>query len=405
MSSPKFYSPTHSQSEMLGHIQDIEGNLGHGNEGEGGGDQHESLCKRWEREPVEPLLLLVQVTQVNGQPLPIGSFTAQTIVLVVQKQTGHHPVEAKVVTDRDAIIELAPDVKVGEMAQLLHGTHEWDGQLAEIGCLLSTQRSVVNIVQDRENGRARLLQLEEEQRKVREEQQQHQEQLVKFLMQFQEEVQKVENLQQNRVLEDAAILQGAVGGVEEPRSLKPPMLPPFSGADPVSKDKASCEQWVWQAKEALKSCTVGAVRIAIIQLVRGGVWEFTAAVGFEESAKSEDRFGEKWTADGLQQDFYKITQGRNEKMRQFAGRLEAQFKRLKEKVPGHYDHNMLKERLFHGMHQQLRDSIWFCYKREETTYEELFRESVEAEKEKNTEMKVTSLKVKSAVVEEESMGI
>ena len=81
------------------------------------------------------------------------------------------------------------------MAQLLHGTHEWDGQLAEIGWLLSTWRSVVNIVQDQKNGCARLLQLEEEQRKVREEQQQHQKQLAKFLMQFQEEVWKVENLQ------------------------------------------------------------------------------------------------------------------------------------------------------------------------------------------------------------------
>ena len=74
------------------------------------------------------------------------------------------------------------------MAQLLHGTHEWDGQLAEIGCLLSTCRSVVNIVQERENGSARLQQLEDEQGRVREEQQQHQEQLAKFLTQFQEEV-------------------------------------------------------------------------------------------------------------------------------------------------------------------------------------------------------------------------
>ena len=107
---------------------------------------------------------------------------------VVQKQTGHHPVEVKVVTDRDVIIELEPNVRVGEVAQLLHGTHEWDGQLAEIDCLLSIQRSVVNVVQDQENGHARLLQLEEEKRKVREEQRQHQEQLAKFLSQFQEEV-------------------------------------------------------------------------------------------------------------------------------------------------------------------------------------------------------------------------
>ena len=276
------------------------------------------------------------------------------MVSLVQRQTGHHPVEVEVVTDRDAIIELEPDVRVGEVAQLLHGTQEWDGQLAEVGCLLSTRRSVVNIVQDWENGCVRLLQLEEEQRKVREEQRQYQEQLAKFLTQFQEEVHKVESLQQQRVQDDAATPQGAVGGLEEPRSLKPPVLPLFSGADPVPKDDASCEQWVWQVKEALKSCTVGAVRITIVQSMRGEVWEFAAAVGFEESVetlldKVEDQFGEKWTADGLQQDFYKIMQDKSEKVRQFAGRLEAQFKKLREKVRGHYDHNMLKE--------QLRDSI------------------------------------------------
>ena len=112
---------------------------------------------------------------------------------------------------------------------------------------------------------------------------------------------------------------------------------------------------------------MGAVRIAIIQSVRGEVQELAESVGLKESMetlldKVEDQFGEKWTIDGLQQDFYKIAQDKNEKVRQFAGRLEAQFKKLKEKVPGHYDHSMLKERLFHWMNQQIRDSIRFCYK-------------------------------------------
>ena len=162
MSSPKFFSPTNSQSEMLGHIPIAEGNVGREDEGEGGVDQDESLCGRREWEPVEPLLLLIQVMQVNGHPLPIGSFTAQAIVSVVQRQTGYHPVDVEVMSDRDAIIELEPEIRVGEVAQLLHGTHEWDGQLAEIGCLLSTRRSIVNVVQERENGHARLQQLEDE---------------------------------------------------------------------------------------------------------------------------------------------------------------------------------------------------------------------------------------------------
>ena len=162
-------------------------------------------------------------------------------------------------SERDTIIELEPKVRVGEVAQLLHGTHEWDGQLAEMGCQLSTRRSIVNVLQERENGRARLQQVEDEQKRVREEQQQHQEQLATFLTQFQEEVRKVERLQQSRTQEESISLQGAAGGMEEPRSIKPPILPPFSGSDPVPKDEASCKQWVWQAKEALKSCTVGAV--------------------------------------------------------------------------------------------------------------------------------------------------
>ena len=64
--------------------------------------------------------------------------------------------------------------------QLLHGTHEWGGQQAEISCLLSTQRHVINIVQECKNGHAHLQQLEDEQHHVREEQLQHQEQLAKF---------------------------------------------------------------------------------------------------------------------------------------------------------------------------------------------------------------------------------
>ena len=107
---------------------------------------------------------------------------------------------------------------------------------------------------------------------------------------------------------------------------------------------------------------------------------------------------------------YKIMQGKNEKVGQFAGRLEVQFKQLKEKVPDRYDNNILKERFFHGMHQHLKDSIQFCYKQEETTYEELFCDTVKAEKKKIPEVRITSLKAKSAIAEpagmgEDSMGI
>ena len=122
-------------------------------------------------------------------------------------------------------------------------------------------------------------------------------------MQFQEVVHKIEKLQQNQAGADQMTL-GALGGIEEPKSFKPLTLPPFSRADPMPKDEASCEQWVWQAKEALKSCTTGAMRIAFVQSIRGEVREFATAAGFKTSVevlfeKIEDHFGGKWTADGL----------------------------------------------------------------------------------------------------------
>ena len=243
MSSPKFLSPIQSQVKMLGHISTSSGDggcEGCENEGEGGVYQNESLCSWCGGESIEPLLLLIQVTQVNRCLLPIGSFTAWAVVVMVQRHTGHHPVDVDVMSDRDAVIELEPGVRVGEVAQLLHGTQEWDGQQAEVSCLLSTHHSMVNVVQEWENWHAQLQQLEDEQHKVREEQQQHQEQLAKFLVQLQEELYKVEKLQHIRTAKEPTTLVGTVGGIEEPKSIKPLTLPPFSGMDPVPKDEALC---------------------------------------------------------------------------------------------------------------------------------------------------------------------
>ena len=66
----------------------------------------------------------------------------------------------------------------------------------------------------------------------------------------------------------------------------------------------------------------------------------------------------------------------------------------------------MKERLFHGMQQHLRDSVQFCYKQTGTTYATLLAEALEEEREKITENKSTSVKVRSVVTEVgESSGI
>ena len=56
--------------------------------------------------------------------------------------------------------------------------------MADLGCLLTTRRSIMNIVEERENDWNGLQQLEEEGQRVRAEQREHQAQLAQFLTQF-----------------------------------------------------------------------------------------------------------------------------------------------------------------------------------------------------------------------------
>ena len=69
VSSPKFLSPVTSQTEMLGYSSTVNGDGSHEREGEGGTDHNGLLCSRHGVESIEPLLLLIQATQVNGHPV------------------------------------------------------------------------------------------------------------------------------------------------------------------------------------------------------------------------------------------------------------------------------------------------------------------------------------------------
>ena len=208
-----------------------------------------------------------------------GSFTGRAVAEMVQKYAGSHLVEVEVMNDHDVIIQLESTVSVVEAARLLHGTHDWFGQVAQISCLLSTQESIEHIVADREEGRARLVKLEKDQHRVqeeeewvRQEQATHAVHLQQVLAHFGQEVQKVEELQKNALEAAAAAATASAHLVMAPQSVtsvsgshastkinKSPVLPHFSGADPGPKDEGSYEQWRFQVVGAQKVCTEEAV--------------------------------------------------------------------------------------------------------------------------------------------------
>ena len=98
--------------------------------------------------PPESLLLLLEVTQTDGRPLPVIMFTTHTVAQHVIDLKGQNPVEVDVMNDRDAIAQMEPETTVVHAAQALHNARLWDGQAAEITCLLSSRQSVVNVVHE-----------------------------------------------------------------------------------------------------------------------------------------------------------------------------------------------------------------------------------------------------------------
>ena len=144
--------------------------------------------------PPEPLLLLLEVTQTDGRPLPVGMFTARTVAQHVINLTGQNPVEVDLMNDHDAIIQMEPETTVVHTAQALHNARLWDSQAAEITCLLSSRQSVVNVVHERDHARQRLQQLEAETQRFQQEQQEIRDQMVELLQKFGSKVKKVEEL-------------------------------------------------------------------------------------------------------------------------------------------------------------------------------------------------------------------
>ena len=82
---------------MLGEVEMVEQGDEEGTEGGSSGE----ICgmQMHSDPPLEQLLLLLEVTQTDGQPLPVRMFTACTVSQHVIDLTGQNPMEVDVMND------------------------------------------------------------------------------------------------------------------------------------------------------------------------------------------------------------------------------------------------------------------------------------------------------------------
>ena len=89
--------------------------------------------------------------------------------------------------------------------------------------------------------------------------------------------------------------------------------------------------------------------------------------------------------DVLMQNFYKVTQGNNEKVPSFTMRLEGTLNQIRLQCPSRMMdlevQQHLKDCLFHGVCKHISDSIWYLYGTPRTTYSQLMVTTHKAESE------------------------
>lgn len=168
----------------------------------------------------------------------------------------------------------------------------------------------------------------------------------------------------------------------------PLKLHPFSGSH--LKEDVSFEQWAYEVRLALKTHTEGSVREAMIQCLKGATLEGVRNLGDEASVEEilvylTGTFQGAAPFDTLLKNFFQLQQEDSEKVAQYSIRLESKLASLKWQYPqglsNETELQYKRDRLFYGLHKNIRDSIRSSYKNPKITYAELLRAAREIEEE------------------------
>ena len=227
----------------------------------------------------EPLVLLIEATQVDGSSLPLGTFMVRSVAHQILRLTGRNPVDIEVINDCNAIVQMEPEAEVVPVAQALHTINKWEGFMAEIPCLMTSCKNMVGIIKEQDDSCHRLQQREQDKMKLQQEQKESQEQMVEILQKFGEEVKKVEEMRTHMSQPSTPVKQEVAkmemttenkqlipqaSSRDEHKIEKPPKICIFSGSDPIPKDEGSYEQWEFQVRGAMATHTKNSVHAAIV---------------------------------------------------------------------------------------------------------------------------------------------
>ena len=366
------------------------------------------------------LTILFKMLREDVRPLPVGSFTERSVARRVYNSTGVAVERVTMVTPTDALIEFASGTLVVTIAQELHQIKEWEDISVWVMCLIGNKDYIMQLCREQAKNEEQKRKREAEAERMREDQQEQHEKLSELIDKVNNQARLVGEIQQGNfaIPKESAprisLLQGqsvaSTGSVPRiPSSLhtptgvysninphhqqnhprkntKNPDLPTFSGEIPTPKGEVEYDNFIFQLQMLRSSYTDDAIRNAIVASVRTHAKIAIRAIGYGSSLDAmirqlENRFGLGETVDILGQQFHQLMQQPKERVGEFGGNLEYKFRLLQEKCPGRFTEDQLRDRLFHGMSDKLRDSVRFLYSQPGCDFNTLLKAAMTCENE------------------------
>ena len=175
-----------------------------------------------------------------------------------------------------------------------------------------------------------------------------------------------------------------------------PRINTFSGKVMLGKTEVSFKQWYHEVQCVKDHYLESVVWESIVWSLKGAAADMAQYMGPTASVREILQklmviFGMVASFDVLMQNFYKVTQGNNEKVPSFSTRLEGTLNQFQLKWPRRIaDCEVachLKDQLFHRVCKHIRDSIRYLHGNPETTYSQLMVAARKAESKQRMQKK------------------
>ena len=93
-------------------------------------------------------VLLLRVTQDDGQPLPMEESMSRAMVQKICEVTGVIPKQVEILMDQEVVVEVEDQSSIVEVSTGIQGLFHWGGQAVTVDSIVAVQDLISGIVKE-----------------------------------------------------------------------------------------------------------------------------------------------------------------------------------------------------------------------------------------------------------------